>query len=299
MGIIHGSTGEFEKAMPFFQQSLLLYKQVGDKKGEAQSIQDIGGVFFNSGKPGEALPYFEQALLLRSEIKDRDGEADTRIGLGGVYTMTGRPEKAVHEIEQALAIYRQLANKEGEASALSQVGNVYAFSGEFPKALTYYEQAQEQTFKREAGQYRYLHLATHGFTNDAAPLMSSLVLAEPSQGSGEDGFLTARELSELDLTAEMVVLSACNTGRGERKEGEGIIGLTWALFVAGCPTSVVSQWGVNDESTAQLMTTFYRHLKQGQRKAEALRNAVLQLRAQPKTMHPFYWAPFILIGNGD
>jgi CHAT domain-containing protein len=160
------------------------------------------------------------------------------------------------------------------------------------------QRAQERIFKQEAGQYRYLHLATHGFTNDAAPLMSSLVLAEPGRESAEDGFLTARELLELDLNAELAVLSACNTGRGERKAGEGVVGLSWALLVAGCPSVVVSQWGVDDASTATLMIDFYRNLTQGRQKADALRQAALRLERRQRTRHPYYWASFVLIGSG-
>ena len=96
----------------------------------------------------------------------------------------------------------------------------------------------------------------------------------------------------------MAVLSACNTGRGENKKGEGIVGFTWALFAAGCPTQIVSQWGVNDESTGKLMGSFYKDLKEGKPKAEALRQAALALKRDGKHSHPYFWAPFILVGDG-
>lgn len=169
--------------------------------------------------------------------------------------------------------------------------------------------AQEALVKREAGKYRYLHFATHGFFNDAAPLLSAIVLAQPEPGSGEDGFLTAREIFDMDLHAEMAVLSACNTARGEKRSGEGLIGLTWALFAAGVPTQIVSQWSVNDASTALLMKRFYANLTQKRlQKGEALRQAALSLKAEggagargdakaAKWSHPYYWAPFILMGD--
>ncbi len=168
----------------------------------------------------------------------------------------------------------------------------------FPASLVLTgKKAQETTVKQSMGDYRFVHFATHGFVNDAAPLLSSVVLAQPEDAQ-EDGFLTAREISGLHLNAEMVVLSACNTARGENKEGEGIIGLTWALFVAGCPTQVVSQWSVDDASTAALMTSFYRNLiLKKQRKSEALRNAALYLKEDGKHSHPYYWSPFILLGD--
>jgi CHAT domain-containing protein len=134
--------------------------------------------------------------------------------------------------------------------------------------------------------------------NDAAPLMSNIALAQPPQGSEEDGFLTAREIFDLEWKAEMVVLSACNTARGEKKAGEGIVGLTWALFVAGAPTQVLSQWAVADESTAELMKRFYGHLKQDKPKGAALRAAALTLmKKDGQHEHPFYWAPFVLVGD--
>src|SRR5262249_22072546 len=97
-------------------------------------------------------------------------------------------------------------------------------------------EAQESRVKQIAGKFRFLHLSTHGFCNDAAPLLSCIALAQPPPDSAEDGFLTAREIFDLNLAAEMVVLSACNSARGELRSGEGVIGLTWALFAAGAPT---------------------------------------------------------------
>lgn len=155
--------------------------------------------------------------------------------------------------------------------------------------------AQESVVKQTAGQYRYVHLASHAFFNDASPLLSSIVLAQPPPGSPDDGFLTAREIFDLNLHADMMVLSACNTARGGKQSGEGIIGLTWALFVAGVPTQVVSQWAVDDASTATLMGTFYSNLKSG--KSSALRTAELKLLRDKKHGHPYYWAPFTLMGD--
>jgi CHAT domain-containing protein len=142
---------------------------------------------------------------------------------------------------------------------------------------------------------RYLHLATHGLLNEAAPLYSAVVLA---QADGRDeGLLYARDLLEEELSAELVVLSACETGLGRNTSGEGLLGMTWAWFVAGVPSTVASQWSVADDSTARLMRVFYTELKAGVPKAEALRRAQLSLLKERKTRHPFYWAPFVL--NGD
>ncbi|MBB6048686.1 CHAT domain-containing tetratricopeptide repeat protein [Armatimonas rosea] len=199
------------------------------------------------------------------------------------------PSRAFDSVSRGKAIVA-LPGTQREADALKKL---------FPTAtLMTGSAAQEGRAKLEASKYKYLHFATHGFFNDASPLLSSLVLAQPSSGSKDDGFLTAREIFDLDLSAEMVVLSACNTARGVQRTGDGVIGLTWALFVAGCPTQVVSQWAVDDASTATLMAGFYSNLatkKQG--KGAALRQAALTLLQSQKHAHPYYWAPFVLMGD--
>jgi CHAT domain-containing protein/tetratricopeptide (TPR) repeat protein len=161
--------------------------------------------------------------------------------------------------------------------------------------------AREAHVKTEAGQYSILHFATHGVFNDASPLYSHLILAQSS--ADEDGLLEAWEIMKLDLNADLVVLSACETGRGRVGAGEGLIGLSWALFVAGSPTTVVSQWKVASGATRELMTNFHRHLRTGMAassapnaKAVALRAAALQMLRSGKQRHPFYWASFILVG---
>ncbi len=126
-------------------------------------------------------------------------------------------------------------------------------------------------------------------------MYSSILLADPAKGSPDDGFLTAREIFDMNLSADMVVLSACNTARGSKQTGEGIVGMTWALCAAGVPTQVVSQWSVDDATTAQLMTDFYGGLSKG--KGAALAAAERKLRNDGKHGHPYYWAPFILVGD--
>jgi len=163
-------------------------------------------------------------------------------------------------------------------------------------------QAREDRVKAEAGQARILHFATHGILNNASPMYSHLVLAQGD--ANEDGLLEAWELMQMDLKAELAVLSACETARGRFGAGEGMIGLTWALFVAGVPSTVVSQWQVESASTRDLMVHFHRALKAqptaeqaSQTKAEALRQAALKLMKNPETSHPFYWAGFVLVGD--
>jgi CHAT domain-containing protein len=165
-------------------------------------------------------------------------------------------------------------------------------------------EAREDRVKTEAGQAGILHFATHGVLNNASPMYSHLVLAQGD--TNEDGLLEAWELMRLDLKADLAVLSACETARGRFGEGEGVIGLTWAMFIAGVPSTVVSQWKVESASARDLMLNFHRQLlaphasaKQKATKAEALRQAALTLMKNPETGHPFYWAGFVLVGDGN
>jgi CHAT domain-containing protein len=166
-------------------------------------------------------------------------------------------------------------------------------------------EAREERIKAEAGNYRLLHLATHAILNDASPMYSQVVLSQTGGEGKEDGLLEAWELMQMNLKADLVVLSACETARGRIAAGEGVIGLSWALFVAGCPTTVVSQWKVESASTTELMLEFHRNLKPnldgkmpGITKAEALRTAALKLMKNSEYKHPFYWAGFVMVGDG-
>lgn len=157
--------------------------------------------------------------------------------------------------------------------------------------------ALESRFKSEAPDAKILHLATHGILSNASPLYSHLVLAaERNDDGSEDGLLEAWELLNMKLGAELAVLSACETARGRVDAGEGVIGLSWALFVSGVPTTVLSQWKVDSASTSKLMVAFHQKLKTGANEAAALRAAARALRNDPSYEHPFYWAPFIVIG---
>ena len=145
--------------------------------------------------------------------------------------------------------------------------------------------------------YRLVHFSTHGYVNETKPRFSGLLLSQPRSVTGsEDGLLSAYEIFNLKLKADLVVLSACETGLGKEVRGEGLMSLMRAFIYAGTPSVVVSLWKVNDESAADLMVRFYRHLqKDGISKSEALRQA--QLETINDNGFPFFWAPFILVGK--
>jgi CHAT domain-containing protein len=159
-------------------------------------------------------------------------------------------------------------------------------------------EARESRFKAEAGDAKVLHLATHAILDNASPLYSHLLLTPEGGASSDDGFVEAWELMNLHLGAELAVLSACETARGRVGAGEGMIGISWALFVSGVPTTVLSQWKVDSASTSQFMIVFHESLRRGENEAQAIQHAALELRKNPSYQHPFYWAPFVMVGAG-
>jgi len=179
-----------------------------------------------------------------------------------------------------------------------EVRSIAALYGPRNSSVHVRKDAREEVVKSEAGSFDILHFATHGILDDQNALYSRLLFSPPTTGD-DDGMLEAREIMDLDLHADLAVLSACDTARGRVGAGEGSIGMAWALFVAGCPTSVVSRWEVNSASTTDLMIAFHRNLRRGQSKGEALRHAALQLRKKTAYRHPFYWAAFVVIGDGS
>ncbi|MCI0557464.1 MAG: CHAT domain-containing protein, partial [Nitrososphaera sp.] len=164
-------------------------------------------------------------------------------------------------------------------------------------------EATETAAKQESKDADIVHFACHGWLDEQMGLSSGLALCQPealgSQVTADDnGLLQAWEIFEqVRLKADLVVLSACRTGLGEELRGEGLIGLTRAFLYAGARSLVVSLWGVSDKSTAALMKTFYQELRNGTSKDVALQKAMTALRSNPKWQHPFYWSPFILVGD--
>jgi CHAT domain-containing protein len=157
--------------------------------------------------------------------------------------------------------------------------------------------ATETIVKRLMVSAGIIHLATHGLLDDFTEfgIPGAMALAPSDQ---DDGLLTSNEIFEMRLNADLVVLSACDTGKGDIK-GDGVIGLSRSFIVAGVPSVIVSLWAVDDNSTSALMTKFYQNLQQGQDKATALRNAMLTTMQQEKYQNPWHWAAFTLIGEAE
>ncbi|BAY64566.1 TPR repeat-containing protein [Calothrix brevissima NIES-22] len=177
-----------------------------------------------------------------------------------------------------------LPGAEQEATAISSLLKTEPLIG---------NKATEATVVQRLPQARFVHLATHGIFDDIQGLNSAIALTPSGK---DDGLLTASEILDLKLNAELVVLSACDTGRG-RISGDGVIGLSRSLISAGVPSVLVSLWSVPDAPTAQLMTEFYQNLQKSTDKAQALRQAMLT--TMKNNPNPVDWAAFTLIGEAE
>ncbi len=161
------------------------------------------------------------------------------------------------------------------------------------------DRASEENFKsQDLADYRIIHFATHAFIDDKKPARSAIVLSL-DQDPKEDGFLQMREVFNLKLKADLVTLSACQTGLGQLIRGEGIEGLSRAFFYAGASSVLLSLWAVNDQASYQLLERFYVHLRSANPVMESLRQAKLEMIDSGVLAHPYYWAGFVVAGNAD
>ncbi len=202
---------------------------------------------------------------------------------------------------------RQAAKRSGISGAkglgrlLASADEIRSIAELFPPERTRIytaENALERRLKEDptVHQARYLHFATHGLVDTTIPSQSALLLSHSDDG--EDGLLQAFEIVELNLSADLVTLSAYETGLGRFYRGEGLLGLSRAFVYAGADRLLASLWRVADTSTRELMTIFYRELQQDPSSpAAALRRAKLSLLDRPDRAHPHAWAPFVLFGG--
>ncbi|MBD2607053.1 tetratricopeptide repeat protein [Scytonema hofmannii FACHB-248] len=178
---------------------------------------------------------------------------------------------------------RQLEYAEMEAKEIAKLENTTAIIG---------SNATKAAFKQKLPSARIIHLATHGLLDDADKSIPNAIALAPS--GNDDGLLTPAEIINLQINAELVVLSACDTGRG-KITGDGVVGLSRSLITAGASSVIVSLWSIPDSSTSELMSDFYGRLQQNPDKAVALRQAMLN--TMKKHSSPIYWAAFTLIGE--
>ena len=189
-----------------------------------------------------------------------------------------------------------LSELPGTEAEVKEISQLFA-SRNFKNAIFIRQQADEKLTKSGTlKDYSYLHFATHGIVDEKSPELSRIFLQ--SNSDSEDGHLFTGEIYNLELNANLVTLSACQTGLGKISKGEGVIGLSRALVYAGAKSIIVSFWSVADESTAKLMADFYRQMLEHPESnySQNLRIAKMNLMKTEKYKSPFYWAPFVLIG---
>lgn len=206
-------------------------------------------------------------------------------------TENGLPSKILKEIYE---------NQGFEFSPLpyseKEIKNISKFFPKNKQKIYLENQAKEEVIKNASLEnYQIIHLACHSLLDERFPFRSALVLTV-DKDSEEDGFLLVREINNLRLSAEMIVLSACQTGRGRLENIEGVLGLPRIFFYCGARSVVSCLWKINDKSTTKFMSFFYKYLSQGESKSQALRLAKLAL-LKSKYSHPFYWASFVLYGD--
>ena len=192
-----------------------------------------------------------------------------------------------------------LARLAGTRAEAEQISKLAKTSGGQADLWLDLNASEENVETRDVNKYRVIHIATHGLLDAERPQFTGLVLSLIGN-KNQDGFLRTDEVFNLRLGgAPLVMLSACETGLGKEKRGEGVMGLTRAFLYAGSPTVGVSLWSVADKSTAELMTEFYKRLfsSDSTSASASLREAQLAMINGKKYSAPFYWAPFVLVGD--
>lgn len=251
------------------------------------------------------MRYHASAAMLTSEVKreieersdagfaglapvfpDGDASRGAKKGKKGEFAVTTRA------IRLDGATYPALPATEDEVRGIARLFEEHRQ----PATMYLRGKASESVLKDPSlRRHAYLHIASHGFINETSPKLSGLLFAR--DGRKEDGVLYTGETYNLNLDADLVVLSACESGLGKVVRGEGILGLTRGFLYAGARNIVVSLWQVADKSTAELMIAFYTNVLNGQPYATALRNAKLQIIRDVKYSYPLEWGPFVLLGR--
>jgi len=265
----------------------------------------------------------EDLVLADPAYGEKEADDETRAASRDIVKKTQEAKTDTPQLSQSVSMeqvfFRPLPGTAREAEALKRL---------LPRARVLTKEQATETVLKQADRPHILHIATHGYflrdldlpTANAAigemrrlpeltpggekienPLLrSGLALAGANlrRSGEEDGIFTALEAAGLDLWGtKLVVLSACDTGVGEVKNGEGVYGLRRALVLAGSETQVMSLWPVSDTATRDLMVDYYRRLQRGEGRGEALRQVQLQMLRNPKRNHPYYWASFIQSGE--
>ena len=265
----------------------------------SNSITDI--VIIPSGKlgtlPFEALPWKTQSLA--DNFSERFWIHRYSIGYEFSSTLLARKTQRKSEVPASIFLCAPirfsnptLGDLPGTELEVNFIAGLFGAQALLKKSDDATETSVKQTALKN---YRYIHFATHGIVDEQSPELSRIFLRETD---ADDGDLYSGEIYNLALNADIVALSACQTGLGKISKGEGVIGLSRALVYAGARNVMVSYWSVSDESTSQLMTGFYQNTLQSNTASfrKSLQQVKVKMITEKKYGAPFYWAPFVLIG---
>ncbi|MBO0720560.1 MAG: CHAT domain-containing protein, partial [Blastocatellia bacterium] len=266
--------------LPF--QSLLM--------GQTGEGEDGGGHYLISDY---AISYTQSLTAYRSMFSlrgsRRGGDKRDLLAFGNPSTS----EESAKRIKAMLQTDKldQPSETEGE---VEELGKLYGKDSQVFAGA----EARADRFIAECGKYRILHLATRGIISDVSPFFSPVVFS-PAKNGENDGVLEVRELLNLDLKAELAVVSASEVPPVRGGGGRGMTGLSWAFFIAGCPSTMVSRWRPQSPAASDLMLEFHRNLRAARSQARSWQLAVKQLLTKEEYRHPYYWAGFELLGNGQ
>lgn len=276
-------------------------------KVAANSQADFGGLSYLL-KQHEISYHYSATLFLQSlQEQPASNYANLFVGFAPVFSkerkngilakivlpglVEARPDASSYLITRDGKTLNELKYSEQELKNIAAVffnrGRVYL-----------HEVASEENFKKSLMGCKYVHVATHGFVNTENPQLSNLAFSQPQAGNAEqDGILYSSETYNLNLNADLLVLSACQTGAGQIVKGEGLMALTRGFLYSGARNIVASLWKVYDQHTSLLMVEMYRQIAAGKSYSAALREAKLKMIANPETAGPQSWASFVLIGR--
>ena len=236
------------------------------------------------------LSYAYSATILQKSHQKKPRSTPFSIAAFAPYAMEGNSLSQRSLPDSIVRRLKPLPFSKSELRKLSET-----LQGDFFYGKEAYESRAKQACKNAS----ILHFSTHTLIDHANPMYSVMMFEEGNEGESNEGKLHAYELSNMAMQAEMAVLSACETGYGKLSRGEGILSLSRAFVHAGCPSTVMSLWQIDDKASAEVMVNFYAYLQKELPKNEALRQAKLDYLAQTESayLHPYYWAALVSTGN--
>ncbi|MCI0392469.1 MAG: tetratricopeptide repeat protein [Acidobacteria bacterium] len=264
----------------------VIRRETAGRQKAAKSVAVLADPVFEANDARVAL------ARNKSSIKERQTTSAQPVPAAELTALT-RSIRTMNLSSARAGLTRLLFSRE-EAEAIYSL-----VSGGAGLKATDFKASRTTATSNELSQHRIVHFATHGLLNSKHPELSGLVFSLIDEtGQPQEGFLRLHEIYNLKLPAELVVLSACQTGLGKEIKGEGLVGLTRGFMYAGAPRVVASLWQVDDLATAELMKQFYKRvLKDGMRPAAALREAQVEMSKQKRWAGPYYWAAFVLQGE--